>query len=71
MLLGRDDHFGANLMERTIEAFEDRKGIAAVRGILGEKQWAAFKAEYKPTLRDLNSLMEPIAEAMGLDGPGE
>jgi hypothetical protein len=55
----------------TIEAFEDRKGIAAVRGILGEKQWAAFKAEYKPTLRDLNSLMEPIAEAMGLDGPGE
>lgn len=55
----------------TLEAFENGKAVAAVRGILGPEQFASFKAKHSPTVRDLQSLMEPIAKAMGLDGSGE
>lgn len=54
-----------------IEAMEAGKGLAIVRGILGESQYAAFKAKHKPTVRDLNSLSEVIMAALGFEKPGE
>lgn len=50
-----------------IEAVEDEKIVAVVRGILGAEQWAAFKSKSR-TVDDLNSLFTAISKAAGLQG---
>lgn len=54
----------------TLEAFEDGKTVAALRGLLGADQWQRLKAA-GATLNDLNELAEEIARAYGFDTPGE
>jgi len=54
----------------TLEAFENGKAVAAVRGILGDKAFSAFKRKHKPSVRDFNDFSTVIAEAMGMS-PGE
>lgn len=48
-----------------LEAFEDGKIVAAVRGLLGPDGWAQFKSKPR-TVRDLNAFFETAAEALGL-----
>lgn len=54
----------------TLELFEAGKSIAASKAILGEEQFATFKAT-KPTVRDFNALMETIAGRYGFENAGE
>jgi hypothetical protein len=50
-----------------IEAFEDGKVSAILRGLLGPEQYAAFKAT-KPTVRDAAALIEALQSAAGIAG---
>lgn len=50
------------------EAFEDGRVLAALRALLGEEQWATYKAAAPRTVGDLNILAEKISEAVGLQG---
>lgn len=50
-----------------LEAVEDEKIVAAVRFLLGDKQWAQFKQK-KRTVADLTKLFEVITKAAGLQG---
>lgn len=52
-----------------LEAFEDGKAAAAVRAVLGPKQWAEFK-KTKPKTRDLAAVSDAIAAAMGFETSG-
>jgi len=54
----------------TLEAFENGKAVAAVRGILGDKAFSSFKRKHKPNVRDFSEFSEVIARAMGME-PGE
>lgn len=50
-----------------LEAVEDEKIVAVVRGILGADQWATFKSKTR-TVDDLTSLFTAISKAAGLQG---
>lgn len=50
----------------TAEAYEDGRGIALVRNLMGAQQWATFKSK-KRSLDDLQSLTDVILGAT----PGE
>lgn len=50
-----------------IEAIEDEKIIAVVRGILGADQWATFKSKSRK-VDDLNAFFNAISKAAGLQG---
>lgn len=50
-----------------IEAVEDEKIIAVVRGILGADQWATFKSKPRK-VEDLNTFFNAISKAAGLQG---
>lgn len=54
----------------TLEAFENGKAIGAIKGLLGDKAYSAFKRKHKPNVRDLKEFMAVVAEAMGME-PGE
>jgi len=54
----------------TLEAFENGKAVAAVRGILGDRAFSSFKRKNKPNVRDFNEFAKVVALAMGMD-PGE
>lgn len=53
-----------NLSVDALEALEDGKIIRALREILGQDQFAAFKAD-KPRSEDLTELMEAATTALG------
>lgn len=50
-----------------IEAIEDEKIVAVVRGILGDAQWATFKSKSRK-VADLNDFFSAISKATGLQG---
>lgn len=52
-----------------VEAQEDGRVTHAVRGILGEDQYKAFKKSYggKPTFGDFESFVEELFESLDLD----
>lgn len=50
------------------EAFENGKMITAIRGLLGEQQWAQLRAAGMRTINDLAPLTEQIARIYGFDG---
>lgn len=52
-----------------IEAFENNRGIGALRGVLGADQWAEV-AKTKPRKRDLDDLSKVIVAALGLGDGG-
>lgn len=47
-----------------LEAYEDGKVVTLIREILGEAQWATFKAKPRK-VRDLNALFAAAQEALG------
>lgn len=51
------------------EAIEADEMTAAVRALLGDEQWAAFKAT-KPTIGDRNDLFDKWVAAIGLGSTG-
>lgn len=51
------------------EAAEDGKAIRALRGVLGPKQWQAYK-DTSPDFDDLNAFFDKLAEAGGLSSAG-
>lgn len=54
----------------TILAFEEGKATVGLRALLGTKGWAEFW-KTRPTKRDIDSLFEAAAEALGLESAGE
>lgn len=48
-----------------LDAIDDQKMSRAIRGLLGEKQWAKFKNS-RPKVRDYAALFDAYAEAIGL-----
>lgn len=54
----------------TTLAFEEGKGVSALRGLLGADQFAAFLAT-KPKNRDANALGDLIAQKLGFKNAGE
>jgi len=54
----------------TLEAFENGKATAAIRGILGDKAYSSLKRKHKLNVRDFSEFSEIIARAMGME-PGE
>lgn len=50
-----------------LEAVEDDKAIAIVRGLLGPEQWAKFKSKPRK-VEDLTKLFTALAKAVGLQG---
>ena len=53
-----------------VEAFEDGKSVTAIRGIIGAKQWATYKAG-NPNTRAMGRFFDAIAKACGLTSAGE
>lgn len=53
-----------------VEAFEDGRELAIIRGALGPAQWRVVKAE-APKVRDIKGLAEDIAIALGFQSVGE
>jgi hypothetical protein len=53
-----------------MDAVDDGKMSHALRGLLGDSQWAAFKAT-KPKVKDYNALFDLFAQAAGLGSAGE
>lgn len=60
----------SNLPIELMEAFEDGKYVTGCRALLGDAQWARFKA-MSPTTSDLEELFDPIARALGFTDAGE
>jgi len=54
----------------SILAFEDGKVASALRGALGDTQWAAVM-KTKPVKRDLVAMYESLAEILGFESAGE
>jgi len=52
-----------------LDAIEDQKLSKALRGLLGEDQWAKFKAE-KPTITEYGEVFEQYAKEIGLETAG-
>lgn len=53
-----------------LEALEEGKMTIALRGLLGSKQWARFKAT-GPRTGDMGALWEAVGKAVGFDTVGE
>jgi hypothetical protein len=53
-----------------VEAFEDGRELAIIRGALGSAQWRVVKSE-EPKVRDIKGLAEDIAIALGFRSVGE
>lgn len=59
-----------------LEAFEDGKAIAAVKGLLGADTYTRLRRDFqrrhgrKMVVRDLNDLMEKVAAVYGFDTAG-
>lgn len=60
-----------------IEAVEEGKAIAALRGMLGSDEYDKARTEFnkqhgrRPTMRDINGLFGAIAEHFGFADAGE
>lgn len=52
-----------------LDAIDNQKLSHALKGLLDEKQWAAFKAT-KPKVRDYAGLFEEYAKVIGLGSAG-
>jgi hypothetical protein len=59
-----------NLDVDVVEAMEEGKVVAAVRAILGPKQWFEFK-KTKPRMSDIGEISDIIAEVYGFANQGE
>ena len=59
-----------------LEAFENGKAIAAVKGLLGVDTYERVRRQFRNThgrkmvVRDLNDLMEKVAEVYGFESAG-
>lgn len=53
-----------------MEAFEDGKGVRALRALLGDRQWAALTAAGMKG-RDFKELTPVVAKALGFGSEGE
>lgn len=53
-----------------IDAVDDQKLSHALRGLMSDDDWNAFKAT-KPKVRDYNGLFEAYAQAIGLGTVGK
>ncbi|GAA4911254.1 hypothetical protein [Streptomonospora salina] len=53
------------------ENFEDNRLVAAIRGILGDEQWAKVKTTVRPKLRDIKDLSDAIGREYGFTDTGE
>lgn len=47
-----------------LEDFENQRYIRAIRGVLGDDQWAAYKSHH-PKAVDLNRFVAALVEALG------
>lgn len=50
-----------------LEAYEDEKIVATVRGVLGAEQYAKFRSKRR-TVGELEDLFLGIQEALGVEG---
>lgn len=53
-----------------LEAIDDEKFTIALRGLLSDEDYAAFK-QFKPTVNDGAGLLEALAKAAGMESTGE
>ena len=66
---GADLTFPASMEDAdgdVIDAIDDQKVSHALRGLLGDDEWARFKAT-KPKVRDYEGLFTAYAAAIGLE----